>query len=107
MRATPAPPRRTIVIRSSAQRHAAMPIVIVEERPDTPDAAALIADLDAHLAPLYPQASRHGYSVDKLLRDGVKFFVARLDGVPAGCGGVLLVGADYAEIKRMYVRPNF
>ena len=80
---------------------------IVEERPDTADAAELIAELDAHLAPLYPQESRHGYSVEKLLHEGVVFFVARLDGVPAGCGGVLLVGAEYAEIKRMYVRPAF
>ena len=28
-------------------------------------------------------------------------------GSPAGCGGVLLVGRDYAEVKRMYVRPAF
>jgi GNAT superfamily N-acetyltransferase len=83
-----------------------MPTVIVQERPDSADAAVLISELDALLAPLYPQESRHGYSVDKLLREGVNFFVARLDGVPAGCGGVLLVGTEYAEIKRMYVRPS-
>jgi ribosomal protein S18 acetylase RimI-like enzyme len=29
------------------------------------------------------------------------------DGVPAGCGGVQLVGGEYAELKRMYVRPVF
>jgi putative acetyltransferase len=84
-----------------------MPTLIVEERPNTADAAGLINELDAHLAPLYPQASRHGYSVDKLLREGVLFFVTRYDGAPAGCGGVLLVGTEYAEIKRMYVRPQF
>src|SRR5207247_3381092 len=84
-----------------------MPIVFAEERPDTADAAGLIAELDAHLAPHYPRQSRHGYSVEKLLREGVNFFVARLDGVPAGCGGVLLVGTEYGEIKRMYVRPPF
>ena len=88
-----------------------MPVVIVEERPDSADAAQLIAELEAHLAPLYPQESRHGYSVDKLLRERVSFFVARVDNVPAGCGGVQLVGAEhgeaYGEIKRMYVRPRF
>ena len=84
-----------------------MAIVISQERPDTPDAAALIAELDAHLASLYAIESRHGFSVEKLLRDGVAFFVSRDDGRPAGCGGVLLVEQAYAEIKRMYVRPAF
>lgn len=84
-----------------------MTVVISEERPDTPDAVALIEELDAHLAPLYPVESRHGFSVEKLLRDGVRFFVARDAGSPAGCGGILLVGQEYAEVKRMYVRPAF
>jgi putative acetyltransferase len=82
-------------------------VVITEERPDTPDASALIEELDAHLAKLYAVESRHGFSVEKLLRDGVRFFVARNDGRAAGCGGVLLVGREYAEVKRMYVRPAF
>jgi GNAT superfamily N-acetyltransferase len=77
------------------------------ERPDTADARALIAELDDHLGGLYPQESRHGYSVEKLLAEGVAFFVIRENGVPAGCGGVMLVGAEYAELKRMYVRPRF
>jgi ribosomal protein S18 acetylase RimI-like enzyme len=82
-------------------------IVIAEERADTPDAIALIGELDAHLGALYAVESRHGFSVEKLLRDGVRFFVARDDGSAAGCGGVLLVGREYAEVKRMYVRPPF
>ena len=84
-----------------------MPTVIAEARPDCPDAVELITELEAHLATRYPQESRHGYSVEKLLREGVSFFVARVDGAAAGCGGVLLVGNDYGEIKRMYVRPRF
>ena len=84
-----------------------MSIVIAEERPDSPDAVALIGELDDHLGALYAVQSRHGFSVEKLLRDGVKFFVARDGGRPAGCGGVLLVGREYAEVKRMYVRPAF
>ena len=84
-----------------------MSVVIAEERPDSPDAVALIGELDDHLGALYPVQSRHGFSVQKLLRDGVKFFIARDGGRPAGCGGVLLVGREYAEVKRMYVRPAF
>ncbi len=82
-------------------------ITIVAERPDTPDARALIEELEDHLAPLYPSASRHGYSVDKLIAQDVAFFVVRSGGIPAACGGVQLFGTDYGEIKRMYVRPDF
>lgn len=82
-------------------------LTIRQERPDTPDASALIAELDAVLAPLYPGPSRHGYSVDKLITQGVIFFVVRSDDHPAGCGGVQFFGSEYAELKRMYVRPQF
>lgn len=84
-----------------------MPTVIVEERPDSADAMQLIAELDDILTPLYAAESRHGFSVDKLLREGVAFFVIRHDGIPAGCGGLKLFGTEYAEVKRMYVRPKF
>ena len=84
-----------------------MAAVITLERPDTDDARALIDELDGELDVLYPSESRHGYSVDKLLRGGVAFFVVRVDGVPAACGGVELVDGAYGELKRMYVRPKY
>src|SRR5919109_2298405 len=80
---------------------------ITPERPDTADAQALIAELESELAPLYPSESRHGYSVERLLAEGVAFFLIRQDGTPAGCGGVQLFGTEYGEVKRMYVRPQF
>jgi putative acetyltransferase len=84
-----------------------MTTMIVPERPDTADAVMLIDELEQHLAPFYPATSRHGYSVEKLIRQGVAFFVARQDGVPAGCGGVQFFGTEYGELKRMFVRPQF
>ena len=81
--------------------------MIAEERPDTADALALIDELESYLVPLYPAESRHGYSVEKLLREKVAFFVIREEGVAVGCGGVQIFGTDYAELKRMYVRPRF
>jgi putative acetyltransferase len=84
-----------------------MSVTIAPEQPDAADARTLIAELEAHLEPLYPRASRHGYSVEQLLAEGVAFFLIRENGVPAGCGGVKLVGSEYAELKRMYVRPQF
>ena len=84
-----------------------MPAIITPESPGTADAIALIAELEAHLEPLYPRQSRHGYSVDKLVSEAVAFFLIRDDGVPAGCGGIKLFGSEYGELKRMYVRPQF
>jgi GNAT superfamily N-acetyltransferase len=81
--------------------------LIVPEPPDTPDAQMLIAELEAQLDPYYPRTSRHGYSVEKLIQQGVAFFVTRQDGIPAGCGGIQFFGAEYGEIKRMFVRPPF
>jgi len=81
--------------------------VFAAERPDTPDAIELIEELEAHLAGLYPSESRHGYSVEKLLSEGVAFFVVRVDDEAAGCGGVQLFGSEYGELKRMYIRPRY
>jgi len=81
--------------------------LVTAERADSADAVPLITELEAELAQHYPVESRHGYSVEKLLREGVAFFVARVDGNPAGCGGVQIFGTEYAELKRMYVRPAF
>lgn len=84
-----------------------MSTMIAAERPDTPDAIALITELDDYLIPLYPPESHHGFTVEKLLQDGVAFFVTRHQGIPAGCGGIKLFGTEYGEVKRMYVRPRF
>jgi len=84
-----------------------MAAVITSEHPASPDATALIAELDALLTPLYPSESRHGFSVQKLIADAVAFFVIRDGGAPAGCGGIKLFGDEYGEIKRMWVRPQF
>jgi putative acetyltransferase len=82
-------------------------IVVRRVRPDGAAARELIGELDAVLQPHYPPESRHGFSVEKLLSEDVAFFVVTVDGLPAACGGVLIVPDSYAELKRMYVRPAF
>lgn len=84
-----------------------MHTTVTPERPDTADAVALIDELEQELDGQYPSHSRHGYSVEKLLKQNVAFFVTRVDGESAGCGGVQLFGSEYGELKRMYVRPKF
>lgn len=80
---------------------------ITSKAPDTPHGRVLIDELEAHLAPQYPDESRHGYSIEKLLHEGVHFFIARYRQEPAGCGGVQYYGTAYGEVKRMYVRPAY
>jgi putative acetyltransferase len=82
-------------------------ISIDRERPDTADASALIAELDAFLEPLYPPASRHGLGPEQLIREHTDFFVMRCDGLIAGCGGIQFVGTGYSEITRFFIRPSF
>jgi len=84
-----------------------MPATITAERPDSADARILVDELESHLASFYPQESRHGYSVETLIAQGVAFFLVRDNGTPVGCGGIQLFGTDYGELKRMYVRPAF
>src|SRR5947209_7324984 len=60
-----------------------MSAIIQPERPDSADAIALITELEAHLEPLYPVKSRHGYSVEKLIAQGVAFFVLRDNDIAA------------------------
>ena len=82
-----------------------MAIQIVEVHPDSADAVQLIGELDDHLlAHPYPPQSRHAFSVDKLVREGVVFFITYYEGQLAGCGGVKMFD-DYGEVKRMFVRP--
>lgn len=85
-----------------------MRIEIAEVAPNASDAVELIGELDAHLmAHPYPAQSRHAYSVEKLLRERVVFFVTRYEGQLAGCGGIKMFGSEYGEVKRMFVRPEF
>jgi len=82
-------------------------VTIVAARPDSSEAMELLAELDMALHEYpYPPESRHAFSVEKLIREGVAFFLASCDGQLAACGGVKLF-ADYGEVKRMFVRPGF
>jgi len=85
-----------------------MTISILEVAPDSPDAVELTAELDAHLwAHPYPPESRHAFSVEKMLRERVAFFITCYEDQLAGCGGIKIFDGDYGEVKRMYVRPEF
>ena len=67
------------------------------------DARELIAELDEVLGAVYAPEQRHGLSIAQVFEPNVRFFVARIDGVAAGCGAAAMFD-DYAEVKRMYTR---
>ena len=71
----------------------------------THDVRALVGELEQELSAEYPPEQRHGLTIDAIFKPHIRFFVARLDGAAMGCGGVALF-ADFAEVKRMYVRES-
>lgn len=80
-----------------------MPIAF--ETPDQPEVHALIAELDTYLLALYPPECVYALDVKTLLQPNIRFAVARdAQGAAVGCGAVVL-SEEYAEIKRMYLRP--
>jgi putative acetyltransferase len=72
-------------------------------RSATDEVRSLVAELEDVLSAEYPPEQRHGLALEAIFRPSVRFFVARLNGAAAGCGGVELF-AEFAEVKRMYVR---
>jgi putative acetyltransferase len=77
------------------------------EDPASPAARNLIEQLDGYLTSLYPAESNHLLSVEALKQANVTFITASVDDVVAGCGAFVNQGGEYAEIKRMFVSPEF
>ncbi len=71
----------------------------------TDEVRTLVEELESVLSAEYPPEQRHGLKLEAIFQPHVRFFIARVDGLAVGCGGVALF-ADFAELKRMYVRPS-
>jgi putative acetyltransferase len=69
----------------------------------TPEVYDLIGELNDVLGAAYEAHQRHGLSIEQMFEPNVRFFMARLEGIAVGCGGVAMFD-DYAEVKRMYTR---
>ena len=67
------------------------------------DVRALVGELDRILSAEYTPEQRHGLPLDAIFKPDIRFFLARSKGAAVGCGGVPFF-ADFAEVKRMYVR---
>jgi GNAT superfamily N-acetyltransferase len=75
----------------------------------SPEAQALIAELDADLNRRYPGSPTNGVEVAEFVAGGGYFATLRpAPGGPAvGCGAFRPVAEGCVEIKRMFVRPDF
>jgi len=76
---------------------------ITEERPDQDETIELLRQSDAFSLSLYPPQHRHQADLPALLRDNVRFFVARRDGRVLGCMALVRTGPDKGELKRCFV----
>jgi putative acetyltransferase len=80
-------------------------LTVALESPLTAESVALVNELDGYLRTLYPPEKSHLLAPDQLAQASTLFCLARLDGAAVGCGAVRFF-PDYAEIKRMFVRPQ-
>ena len=83
-----------------------MPIV-AEESPLQPEIASLLRQSDALAAELYPGEYRRAIVPETLSAPGITVFVARIEGLAAGCCVLLDGGDGTAELKRMIVAAHF
>jgi len=83
-----------------------MPPKVQIESPLTGDGQALIAESQGALEAVYDASEIFSFSAAELARPDTHFLVARGDGGEAlGCVA-LVECAGYAEVKRLYVRPE-
>src|SRR5690349_20928654 len=80
-------------------------MIVQAENPDQPEVLALLAQLDAYCASLYPAESNHLMTIGELTAGDVVFLVARDGERRAADCGALVPRAAYGEIKRMFVAP--
>src|SRR5262245_56098464 len=77
--------------------------------PRDPDAEALIASLSAELAARYDYADdgKGNFTPDDVLAPGGAFLVGRVHGRAVACGAFRPMAPGVAEIKRMFVEPDY
>src|SRR4051812_4421994 len=76
---------------------------------DQPEVLVLITALNAELLERYPEDGSTHFRLDpeEVAPGRGVFLIAYVNGQPAGCGATRLIDPQTAEIKRMYVVPEF
>ncbi len=84
------------------------PLHIRRSTLSSPEAARLIAALNAELSAAFPEPGANHFSLSETqvaLGDGA-FLIAYADDAGVGCGAVRQIDETTAELKRMYVDPS-
>jgi putative acetyltransferase len=82
-------------------------VTVREDDPALPEVRKLIEQLDEFLIALYPPESNHLLPIDVLRQPNVTFVTARIGTKAVGCGALVNHGGEYAELKRMFVLPDY
>ena len=72
----------------------------------TADAEVLVLELEEDLASSYPPEQRHGLNLSAIFQPHIHFLIGYIDDLPVCCGGIAIF-ETFAELKRMYVRPQY
>lgn len=72
------------------------------------DLVRLVSELDAFQSELYPAESNHCLDLSAVSDEQLRCVIVRDEGgAPAGCGALLFHEDGSAEIKRVYIRPEY
>ncbi len=83
-----------------------MSLTIAKTSPLSADSRALVAESQRALEEVYPPDEIFSFDAEELAGEDTTFLVARgADGMALGCVAMVRCG-DYAEVKRLYVRPE-
>ncbi|WP_034948932.1 GNAT family N-acetyltransferase [Erwinia oleae] len=70
--------------------------------------ARLVSELDAFQSELYPAESNHCLDLSTVNEEQLRCVIVHDEGgTPAGCGALLFQADGSAEIKRVYIRPQY
>ena len=81
-------------------------ILLRTVEPTEPAIRSLIEALDEYRKSLYPLQFTLLISPEKLKSPHIVFLAAYEDDQVLGCGGIDFTEPDYAEIRKMYVKPT-
>lgn len=83
------------------------PVQLEAGLPSDPQPTQFIAELNEYLTGLYrPDDNHFSLEDSEVSGEAGVFLIARVDGVPAGCGAMRMTETAVGEIKRMWVRPS-